>query len=100
VLEQAAVPVRRLDDEAQKRKLLEPPSINQIGDHMAPDIVVENHGSIFLLRPISHSGRAWIEQNIGEQDGFQPYWPTVVVEPRYVADILKGVQADDLGVSL
>ena len=58
---------------------------------MATDIVVENHGSIFLLRPISHSGREWIEQNIGKQNGFQPYWPTVVVEPRYIADIVKGI---------
>jgi hypothetical protein len=66
---------------------------------MATDIVVENHGSIFLLRPTSRSGREWLDQNIGEPNGFQPYWPTVVVEPRYVADIVNGMHADDLGVS-
>jgi hypothetical protein len=93
------VPSPKADDEAQGRKLLEPPSIKPIGDHMATDIVVKNHGSIFLLRPISRSGREWIEQNIGEQNGFQPYWPTVVVEPRYIADIVSGMRAEDLGVS-
>ena len=66
---------------------------------MATHIVVENHGSIFLLRPTSRSGREWLDKNIGEQNGFQPYWPTVVVEPRYVVDIVNGMQADDLGVS-
>lgn len=66
---------------------------------MATDIVIENHGSIFLVRPTSCSGQEWIEQNIGQQNGFQPYWPTVVVEPRCIADIVKGIQADDLRVS-
>jgi hypothetical protein len=88
-----------LDDEAQRRKLLEPPSIIQTGDHMATDIVIENHGNIFLLCPTSRSGREWIEENFGHQNEFQPYWPTVVVEPRYVADIVNGVQTNNLGVS-
>ena len=93
------VPVRRLDDEAHMRKLLELPSIIQIGDHMATDVVIENHGSIFLLRPTTRSGKEWIEQNISQQNGFQPYWPTVVVEPRHIADIVNGMRAEDLGVS-
>jgi hypothetical protein len=63
------------------------------------DIVIEDHGSIFLLRPTSRSGREWIEQNIGEQNGFQPCWSTVVVGPRHIADIVNGMQAEDLGVS-
>ena len=66
---------------------------------MATDILIENHGSIFLLRPTTRSGQEWIEQNIGQQNGFQPYWPAVVVEPRYIADIVNGIQADDFEVS-
>jgi hypothetical protein len=66
---------------------------------MENDIVIENHGSIFLLRPISKSGREWLDQNIGDQNGFQPYWPTVAVESNYIADIMNGIQADDLEVS-
>jgi len=93
------VPSPKVDDEAQERKLLEVPSVIQIGDHMATDIVIENHGSIFLLRPTSRSGQEWIEHNIGQENGFQPYWPTVVVEPRYIADIVSGMRAEDLGVS-
>jgi len=66
---------------------------------MKNDIVIENHGSIFLLRPTSKSGPEWLDQNIGDHNGFQPYWPTVVVESHYIADIVNGIQADDLEVS-
>jgi len=60
------------------------------------DFTVENHGSTSLLRPLNDSGRAWIAENIGEQNGYQPYYPTVIAEPRYLADILTGIQRDGL----
>jgi hypothetical protein len=62
------------------------------------DFTLENHGSIFLLRPDSDMARFWVEQHIGEDNGYQPYWPTAVVEPRYVALIIGGIQADGLAV--
>jgi hypothetical protein len=62
-----------------------------------PDFVVENHGSIFLLRPLTPMARSWVDEHIGN-NGFQPYYPTVVVEPRYIADIAHGAQADGLVV--
>lgn len=63
------------------------------------DFVVENHGSIFLLKPLTPSATSWIEQRIGEDNGFQPYFPTVVVDHRYIADIVEGIQNDGLAVS-
>jgi hypothetical protein len=63
-----------------------------------PDFRVENHGSIFLLRPLTDSATLWVEEHIGQDNGFQPYWPTVVIEPRYVADIIDGIQNDGLAV--
>ena len=62
------------------------------------DFVLENHGSICLLKPLTPSATAWIEEHIGQDNGFQPYFPTVVVEPRYIADIVKGIQHDGLAV--
>jgi hypothetical protein len=53
---------------------------------------VEFHGAILLLVPLSKSGRAWIDKNIGADNGYQPYYPTVVVEPRYLDDILGGIR--------
>jgi hypothetical protein len=63
-----------------------------------PDFVVENHGSIFLLKPLTPSATSWIEEHIGQGNGYQPYFPTVVVEPRYIADIVEGIQNDGLAV--
>ena len=62
-----------------------------------PDFVVENHGSIFLLQPRTPAAISWIEEHIGD-NGFQPYYPTVVVEHRYIADIVHRAQADGLVV--
>jgi len=60
-----------------------------------PDFVVENHGSIFLLRPLTATAKSWVDGHIGE-NGYQPYYPTVVVEHRYIADIVRGAGADGL----
>jgi hypothetical protein len=63
-----------------------------------PDFVLENHGSIFLLKPLTPSAISWIEDHIGQDNGYQPYFPTVVVEHRYIADIVAGIQNDGLAV--
>ena len=65
----------------------------------SPDIQVENHGSIVLLVPETDAGRAWVKENIGPDNGYQPYFPqAVIVEPRYVAAIVEGMQNDRLVV--
>ena len=62
----------------------------------SPDVLVENHGSIFLLRPLTEFAREWVNEHIGQDNGYQPYWPTVVIEPRYCEDLLNGIAADGL----
>lgn len=57
-----------------------------------PDFLVENHGSIFLLRPQKEQAIAWVDEHIGSGNGFQPYWPTIVIEHRYMGHILQGIQ--------
>ena len=63
------------------------------------DIEVQNEGTIVLLRPKSELGEWWIRANIGKDNGFQPYYPTIVCEPRYVADIVGGAVDEGLIVS-
>ena len=63
---------------------------------MNPDISIENHGSIFLITPLTPAAIAWIEENIGADNGYQPYFPAVVIEHRYIADIVAGIQNDGL----
>lgn len=55
------------------------------------DFLLENHGCILLLRPQTVSARIWIDDHIGKDNGYQPYYPTVVIEPRYVGDIVAGI---------
>ena len=62
------------------------------------DFTFENHGSVCLLRPLTPSAVEWVSQHIGQGNGFQPYWSTVVIESRYVADIVEGIQNDGLAV--
>ena len=65
-----------------------------------PDFFVENHGSIFLLNPQTDSAISWVEEHIGQGNGFQPYWPTCVIEHRYIWPIIEGIQNYGLAVTL
>ena len=67
-------------------------------EQIQTDFVVENHGSIFLLKPLTPSATSWLEEHIGQDNGFQPYWPTCVIEHRYIWPILEGIQDDGLAV--
>jgi len=64
---------------------------------VGPDFFCENHGSIFLLRPISQSAHSWIEEHLPSDA--QWFGNGVVVEHRYVWAILAGLQDDGLVVS-
>jgi|SRR5580700_7954001 hypothetical protein len=56
-----------------------------------PDFRFENHFSICLLRPLTDAARAWVEDHIGADNGYQPQWPSVLLEPRYCGDVLVGI---------
>jgi|SRR5579862_1273185 len=62
-----------------------------------PDISVENHGSIFLLRPISSVGQAWLQENVIAEET-RIFCNAVVCEPRYVIDIVLGARAEGVVV--
>ena len=76
---------------ADRQKLTKSNSLSAVNPL---DILIQGHGSILLLVPETDAGRAWVEENIGPDNGYQPYWPTVLVEPRYVENIVSGMQAD------
>lgn len=62
------------------------------------DFTFRNHGTLCLLTPVSDAAKTWVEEKIGMNNGFQPYWPTVVIEPRYAGAILEGIMADGMGI--
>ena len=71
----------------------------QSGTSPTCDFEVQNHDSIFLLIPQTDSARNWVDDHIGKDNGYQPHYPTVVVEHRYIADIVAGIQGDGLAVA-
>ena len=60
-----------------------------------PDVLIENHGSIVLLRPQNETGRQWLADNLLDPMFFGP---GAVVEPRYVAPIVEGMGEDGIEV--
>jgi hypothetical protein len=60
------------------------------------DFSVENHFSLFLLRPLSDAARDWISEHI--PDDAQVFGEAVVVEHRYIGEIVNGARADGLVV--
>jgi len=62
-----------------------------------PDFCCENHGSLFLLFPLTQHARSWIEEHLPEDA--QWFGNAVVVEHRYIWTVLDGIQDAGLAVS-
>jgi len=61
-----------------------------------PDLGVSFDGSLYLLSPLTDVGAEWIFEHIPEDA--QTWGDAVVVEHRYIFDIVEGAQADGLTV--
>jgi hypothetical protein len=62
------------------------------------DFTVENHGSICLLRPLNDAACDWVQAHIGADNGYQPYYTTVIVEPRFLNQIITSIRREGLVV--
>jgi hypothetical protein len=60
------------------------------------DFYLSDHGSVVLLSPRTDEAVAWVAEHI--PDDAQRWAGGIVIEPRYVADIIAGLQADGLTV--
>ena len=60
------------------------------------DVKIEHHGSIVLVRPLTDTAKEWMNENVNLDDSYQPYWPTVVVEPRFLEPFIDGMEAHGL----
>jgi len=69
---------------------------NSPTESSGPDFVVENHGSIFLLQPLTAAANSWVEKHLSEDH--MTFGGSVVVEHRFIADIVRGIQDDGLTV--
>ncbi len=61
------------------------------------DFSLANHGSIYLLTPRTPAAAQWAAKHL--PDDAMTWGPAVVVEPRYVEEIVLGIGRDGLTVS-
>ena len=61
----------------------------------AYDLVFENHFSLFLIRPVSQTGKQWLDENVGDENTLT-FGGAIVCEPRYVENIFLGATGDGL----
>jgi hypothetical protein len=59
-----------------------------------PDIEVTGSGSIFLLDWLTQAGKEWMQENLPSDVIL--FGDSVVVEHRYISDIVKGMTNDGL----
>ena len=53
---------------------------------------IENHGSIVLIRPLTSDVDAWLRASTDAEA--QWFGGALVVEPRYVEDLIEGLVAE------
>jgi len=53
------------------------------------DVRIENHGSIFLLLPVTQAAKAWLEENVDPES--QWWCGKLVVEHRYIRPLSRGL---------
>ena len=59
------------------------------------DLIFENHGSLFLIRPVSPTGQTWLDENVGDENTLT-FGGAVGCEPRYVENIFLGAKSERL----
>jgi hypothetical protein len=63
---------------------------------METDFILNDHGSIMILKPITAEAESWVENHI-PSDAL--WWANgVVIEPRYVPDFVQGIMMEGLAI--
>jgi len=68
------------------------------GNSPTPDLIFENHFSLFLIRPVSSIGKQWLDENVGDENTLT-FGGAIVCEPRYVEAIAHGAIEAGLAVA-
>lgn len=66
---------------------------------MDTDFDFANHGSICILTPLNENAFRWLEAHVVNEE--TQFWGKsgIVVEPRYVSNLVAGIFADGLTVA-
>lgn len=55
------------------------------------DFILEEHGSVHLLRPLNAGAKQWLDENVTAED-WQWFGGACAAEPRCVPDVLAGIE--------
>ena len=59
---------------------------------MSVDIIANTRGkSIALLYPQTPDGHLWLSAHVDRENSYQPWWPVVLVESRYINNVIDGM---------
>ena len=72
------------------------------GQRFLPDdFRVEGEGSmttLFRIVALTDSAKEWVNDNVDNEEGYHPEWPTLFVEHRYLDDLIEGIIGAGLAV--
>jgi hypothetical protein len=60
------------------------------------DARVENHGSLYLVRLLTPAAEEWVDEHVNDEAQF--FGKALVVEPRYVENLVEGMRGDGLNL--
>lgn len=63
------------------------------------DVAFEDHGTVVLIRPLSPAAEKWLNDNV-QCEPWQKMGNAIAGEPRMVHDVMSGMEADGLHVSI
>lgn len=66
------------------------------------DVIVIDHGSIWLFTPVTSAARQWFTDNLtdsGRFDDHQWFGGALAVEARFVQELIEAIQIDGLKIS-
>lgn len=66
-------------------------------EQQTTDVLIENHGTIFLFRPQTDTARDWIEESVSDEA--QWFGNALVVEHRYAGGLAQGMHDSGLRVT-
>lgn len=55
--------------------------------------------TVYQLEPLTDAATAWVEAHVDADSGFQPAYPTIYVEHRYLLSVLGGIEVAELTVN-
>ena len=53
--------------------------------------------SVLRIEPLTQEAKDWVEEYVSHE-GFQPDWPTLYVEHRYLDDLIDGIAVSGLTI--